>query len=96
MTLSHEPWLVVLYRSLAVHGSHGREVVDRLVDRPQVPRPRRLPKCADLIRAVGARFGRLLDTTGSVHVVIDHRISHLCSLLRIRLPDFRNDGPQRR
>jgi hypothetical protein len=65
MTLSHEPWLVALYRPLAVRGSRGQDLDDRILDGPQVSRPRRFPIYADLIRAVGVRFGLQLGMTGA-------------------------------
>jgi hypothetical protein len=65
MTLSHEPWLVVLSQSLAVCGSHGTELVDRILDSPQASRPRRRPMRADLILAVGVLLGCLLGMIGA-------------------------------
>jgi hypothetical protein len=65
MTLSHEPWLVVLYRLPAVRGGRGQDLDDRILDGPQVSRPRQFHKYADLIRAVGVRFRRQLGMTGA-------------------------------
>jgi hypothetical protein len=63
MTLSHEPWLVVLYRLLVVRGGRGQYLDDRILDGPQVSRRHQFHKYADLIRAVGVRFGRQLGVT---------------------------------
>jgi len=65
MTLSHEPWLVVLHRLLVVRGSRDRDLDDRNLDGPQVSRPRRVHNCAVLIREVGVRFGRQFGMTGA-------------------------------
>jgi hypothetical protein len=65
MTLSHEPWLAVLYRIPAVGGGRGQDPDDRIPDGPHVSRPRRFHKYADLIRAVGVHFERQLGFTGA-------------------------------
>jgi hypothetical protein len=65
MTLSHEPWLVVLYRSFAVCGSRGTEAIDRLLDRPKTSRPRRCPIRTDLILAGGVFLDCLLGMVGA-------------------------------
>jgi hypothetical protein len=65
MTLSHEPWLVVLYRLLAVRGGRGQYLDGRILDGPQVSRRRQFHNYADLIREVGVRFGRQLGATAA-------------------------------